>query len=100
MPIFAAGLGTMLGDLGELIAGSSLLGKIVLLILFFMSVVSWALMVMRFVRAITESDSDPASALAADIISLTRSGLPRVAPRTSAASRSASASSALPIPRP
>ncbi|MBM4116499.1 hypothetical protein FJ251_01975 [bacterium] len=47
MPFFAQGTGGLLGDLGGLISGATLLGKIVLAILFAMSVLSWALMVER-----------------------------------------------------
>ena len=47
MPFIAQGSGGLLGDLGGLIAGTTLLGKIVLVILFAMSVFSWALMVER-----------------------------------------------------
>lgn len=47
MPFFAELTGNMLGDLADLVAGTTLLGKIVLLILFVMSIFSWALMVER-----------------------------------------------------
>jgi biopolymer transport protein TolQ len=47
MAFIAQGSAGMLGDLGGLVAGATLLGKIVLLILFAMSVFSWALMVER-----------------------------------------------------
>jgi biopolymer transport protein TolQ len=47
MLFFAQGSGGLLGDLGGLIAGSSFLGKLVLSILFAMSIFSWALMVER-----------------------------------------------------
>ncbi len=47
MPFIAQGSGGVLGDLGNLIAGTTLLGKFVLVILFVMSVISWALMVER-----------------------------------------------------
>lgn len=52
MPFFAQGSGGLLGDLGGLISGATLLGKIVLAILFAMSVFSWALMVERGRRLI------------------------------------------------
>jgi len=47
MPFIAQGSGGLLGDLGGLIAGATFLGKVVLAILFAMSVFSWALMVER-----------------------------------------------------
>ncbi|MCB1162168.1 MAG: MotA/TolQ/ExbB proton channel family protein [Candidatus Krumholzibacteriia bacterium] len=50
MPPIALGLAGNLGDIAELVAHTTLLGKIVLLILLFMSVFSWALMVERWRR--------------------------------------------------
>lgn len=47
MPFLALGTASPLGDLVGLVTGSSLLGKLVLLLLFLMSVFSWALMAER-----------------------------------------------------
>jgi biopolymer transport protein TolQ len=50
MPPIALGLAGNLGDIAGLVAHTTLLGKIVLLLLLFMSVFSWALMVERWRR--------------------------------------------------
>lgn len=47
MPSIHLWPGSLTGELGQLVAGSSLLGKVVLLVLFVMSVLSWALMAER-----------------------------------------------------